>query len=94
MKIDIRPAIESDIPILTELFNYYVENGYSTYKEAPVTEEYIKEQYQQYSSVGPYRMLVAEVEGKVVGKVSSSQYRVPKVFSKTVEFGIYLSPDV
>ena len=94
MDIDIRPAVESDIPVLTEMFNYYVENGYSTYKEKTVTTEYMLNQFKQYDLVGPYRMLIAELDGHVVGRATSSRYREPHVFRKTVEFGIYLAPEV
>ena len=94
MDIDIRPAVESDIPVLTEMFNYYIKNGYSTFKEEAVTTDYMFSQFKKYDLDGPYRMLVAELDGRVVGKATSSRYREPHVFRKTVEFGIYLAPEV
>ena len=94
VELTIRPATEDDIPVLTDMFNDYVRNGYSTYKEAPITIEQMQDQFKQYSHAGPYRMLVAELDGRVVGKATSSRYREPHVFRKTVEFGIYLAPDI
>lgn len=93
MTLNIRPARASDIPVLTGIFNYYVENGYSTYKEAPITEAQMLAQFNQYACKGRYRMLVAEIDDIVVGRACSSRYREQSVFRKTVEVGVYLAPE-
>ena len=93
MDINIRPGTESDIPILTDIFNYHIENGHSTFTEEPVTVADMLDQFQGYALTGPYRMLVAEIDGKVVGRASSFRYRQSQAFDKTVEIGIYLAPE-
>ncbi|MDB9953820.1 GNAT family N-acetyltransferase [Porticoccaceae bacterium] len=94
MDLDIRPAREDDIPALTDIFNYYIENGYSTYKEKPVTIDFMLGQFEQYDLIGPYRMIVAEFEGRIVGRAGSCRYREPVVFDKTIEVGISVVPDI
>ena len=94
MDVKIRPSTESDIPQLLEIYNYHIENGHSTFQEEKTTIENMLSAFKQYDSDGPYRMLVAEQDGKVVGRASSFRYRDSSVFDKTVETGIYLSPDI
>lgn len=93
MDINIRPGTESDIPVLTDIFNYHIENGHSTFNEKPVTAEGMLDQFQHYGIAGPYRILVAEIDGKVVGRASSFRYRQSQIFDKTVEIRIYLVPE-
>jgi len=93
MDINVRPGTESDIPVLTEIFNYHIENGHSTFSEKPVTAEGMLDQFQYYDLTGPYRLLVAEIDGKIVGRASSFRYRQSQAFDKTVEIGIYLAPE-
>ncbi len=47
--------------------------------------------FDKYSETGPYRLMVAEMDGKVVGSAGSRQYRDHPAFVETVEFGIYLN---
>jgi phosphinothricin acetyltransferase len=94
MDLNVRPAIEGDIPVLTDIFNYYIKNGYSTYRENPVTIDFMLDQFEQYDLIGPYRIMVAEFEGKILGRAGSSRYRELEVFDKTVEVGISVVPEV
>jgi phosphinothricin acetyltransferase len=94
MDLNVRPAIEGDIPVLTDIFNYYIKNSYSTYRENPVTIDFMLDQFEQYDLIGPYRMMVAEFEGKILGRAGSSRYRELEVFDKTVEVGISVVPEV
>ena len=92
MKFLVRPAKESDIPSLLEISNYHVQNGYSTFRTELETIEEKKNVFKQHALIGPYRILVAEYEGKVIGSARSFRYREDPVFERTVETGIYLDP--
>ena len=59
----------------------------------PPTVEDMLGQFKNYDLIGPCRMLVAELNGEVVGRVGSFRYRQPQVFNQTVETGIYLAPE-
>jgi len=92
MQINIRAAIENDIPSLTEINNYYIVNGYASLRLETESVEERMEKFSKMSQTGPYQMLVAEFEGKVLGVASSFRYREGPVFEKTVETGIALDP--
>ena len=94
MNVIVRSAKENDIPRLTEVYNYHVQNGHSTFQIKPHTVEQRMESFKQFSLTGPYRMLVAEYDGNVVGSASSFRYREGSVFDRTVETGIYLDHEI
>lgn len=94
MNAFIRPAIKSDIPRLTEIYNYHVQNGHSTFQVKTRTVEQEMKAFEQLSSTGPYRTLVVEYENNVVGRASSFRYREGLAFNRTVETGIYLDHEI
>jgi len=94
MSVIIRYAQEGDLPRLADIYNYHVEHGHSTFQTEFTTIDRLLDGFNQSSQVGPYQMLVAECDGKVVGRASSFQYRESEVFDKTVETGIYLDHTV
>ena len=94
MEIIIRPAIEGDIPRLTEIYNHHIEHGHSTFQLQLTTNESQLESFKNSSLTGPYQTLVATRNETVLGKASSFRYRDGKVFEKTVETGIYLDPQI
>lgn len=94
MNFLVRSAKENDIPRLTEIYNHHIQNGYSTFQLNPHTIEQRMKSFKQFSLAGPYRMLVAEYDGKVVGSASSFRYREGAVFDRTVETGIYLDHEM
>jgi phosphinothricin acetyltransferase len=83
----------SDLPSLIDIYNFYVEYAHATFAENRVTFEERKVWLSKYKDFGPYRLLVAEEEGKILGFVCSSQYRDHPAFRETIETSIYLSPD-
>lgn len=87
----IRPAVASDLPVLTEIYNYYIRNTQIAFDTEPMTIHDYKPWFEKYSTTGPYRMFVAELDGEVIGSAGSRQYRDHPAFIETVEFGIYLT---
>ncbi len=87
----IRPAIASDLPLLTEIYNYYILNTSIAFDTEPMTEDDYKPWFEKYSESGPYRLFVAELDGEMIGSAGSRQYRDHPAFIETVEFGIYLN---
>lgn len=87
----IRPAAESDLPFLTEIYNYYIVNTNIAFDTEAMSVDEYRPWFDKYLSTGPYRLFVAEVDGKVVGSAGSRMYRDHPAFIETVEFGIYLT---
>lgn len=87
----IRPAVSSDLPLLTEIYNHYIVNTHIAFDTQPMTSQDYKPWFDKYSTSGPYRLFVAELDGEVIGSAGSRQYRDHPAFVETVEFGIYLA---
>ena len=85
----VRTATPEDLAPLTELRNWYVANSIATFDETPLSPAAMQAWFSQFGQ-GPYRLLVAEHEGRLLGYCSSQQYRTNPAFSKTIETSIYV----
>jgi phosphinothricin acetyltransferase len=92
-ELNIRAGQATDLPELTNIYNYYVANTNVTFDTEPSTVDQRKEWLAKFSTSGPYRLLVAEHNGAILGSATSSQFRLHPSFIQTVEFGIYLHPE-
>jgi phosphinothricin acetyltransferase len=93
MSTTIRPASIDDLPRLAEIYNYYVVHSAVSFDIDPVTLDERREWFQQFASTGPYRLLVAENAGKVVGYAGSFRFRTRKAYDSTVETTVYCAPE-
>jgi phosphinothricin acetyltransferase len=73
--ISIRPAMESDLPRLTEIYNYYVTTTPVTFDVEPYTVEQRKLWFSQFGESGRYRLMVAEENGVVLGYAGTIHFR-------------------
>lgn len=88
----IREAVAADAAALARIYNHYVINSTVTFDEVPVSEQNRLEWLRERGTGHP--VLVAESAGGVVGWGSLSPYRTRPAWNRTVEFGVYLDPDV
>jgi len=89
----VRPACHSDLEALTALYNHYIETSPATFDIEPKSLEDRAEWMGHYATTGRHRMLVAELEGVLVGYATTSQFRVKAAYDSSVETSIYLAPD-
>src|SRR5437870_5915482 len=92
-EILIRPASRSDLPRLTEIYNYFVMNTPVTFDVEPTTVERRAAWFEQFALTGRYRLLVAEENGVVVGYAGTTRFRAKPAYETTVETTIYCSPE-
>lgn len=78
---------------MLRIYNHYVEHSHATFDTEPVTVESRGRWFQEFSEVGPHRLLVAAEGDRVVGWASSGPYRRHPAFAGTVEVSIYLQPE-
>ncbi len=90
MTIDVRYAREDDLPRLTEIYNHYVAHSAATFDLVPFMVEERKVWMDQYHEHGPYRLMVATEEGRVVGYATSSRFRDKRAYDTTVETTVYV----
>lgn len=86
----IREAIESDIPALTHLYNYYIQNTVITFDIEPFTIEERTDWFLHYNRNERHRLLVAEEDQQLLGYATSSSFHPKKAYETSVETSIYL----
>lgn len=89
----IRYAQPADLEPLVEMYNHYIRETAITFDLEPFTVEQRRPWLEKYKTEGPYRMLVAELDGNVVGWVSSGQFRPRRAYDRTVETTVYIAPE-
>jgi phosphinothricin acetyltransferase len=91
--IQVREAIETDVPRLTEIYNHYIVNTPVTFDIEPYTVERRKAWFEQFSSTGRYRLLVAEEKRGVIAYAGTTRFRPKPAYDTTVETTIYCAPE-
>jgi phosphinothricin acetyltransferase len=91
--VHIRPANRSDLPRLTEIYNYFVVNTPVTFDVEPTTVERRAAWFEQFALSGRYRLLVAEENRLVVGYAGTTRFRAKPAYETTVETTIYCSAE-
>lgn len=91
MNILIRNAKEEDLEELTYIYNWAVENTTASFDLKPQSVDKRREWFLHYGE--DYPLIVAELEGKVVGYSSLSKFREKEGYKKTVEISLYISPE-
>ncbi len=93
MPVLIRPAIAADLPPLTDLYNHYIRETPITFDLEPYSVDRRRQTwFDHYATIGPHRLLVAELEGKIMGYATSSPFGSKAAFATSVETSIYLDP--
>lgn len=92
-KCQIRSAVRRDLSRLTEIYNYYVVNTPITFDVKPWTVEQRLSWFQQFDTLGRYRLLVAEQDGLVVGYAGTTRFRPKAAYDTTVETTIYCASE-
>jgi L-amino acid N-acyltransferase len=89
--IDIRPAIEQDAAAISDIYNHYVLCSTCTYQEQA---ESLADRVAWLRRHGPqHPVLVATIEGKLVGWAALSPFHRRTAFRHTVENAVYVHPD-
>jgi phosphinothricin acetyltransferase len=91
--IRIRPAEQSDLPRMTEIYNHYVINTPITFDIEPFTVEQRQAWFDEHTAMGRYRLFVAEEGGQVLGYAGTGRFRVKAAYDTSVEMTIYCAPE-
>lgn len=84
----IRSATEADLPAINAIYNHYVVSSTCTYQEEPETVEGRQLWFKQHGPKHP--VIVAEIDGRVVGWGSLSPYHSRCAYRNTVENSVYV----
>jgi L-amino acid N-acyltransferase YncA len=90
--IIIRPARETDLPEILEIYNHVILHTTAVYAYEPHTLAMRKAWYESKVSDG-YPLLVAEVAGRVAGLSTYGPFRPWPAYKYTVENSVYVAAD-
>jgi phosphinothricin acetyltransferase len=89
--IQVRLAAVSDLSAIRDIYNYYVLNSTCTFQLEPDTEAQRAAWFQERGE--PHPVLVADVDGEVVGWGSLSPWNKRAAYNRTVEASVYVRSD-
>lgn len=88
----IRPSTPEDVPAITAIYGWHVQNGTGTFElESPGVEEMGRRRDDVLSKGLPW--LVAERGGQVLGYAYANHFRPRMAYRFALEDSIYLAPD-
>jgi L-amino acid N-acyltransferase YncA len=87
--MNVRPALESDVDAIREIYNYYVVNSVVTFDTEPQPHEARLSWLREHNK-NELPVLVAEAEGTAAGWASLSYYHARCAYRTTVEFSVYV----
>ncbi|MGP3965655.1 GNAT family N-acetyltransferase [Nonomuraea sp. 3N208] len=88
--LEIGPATEDDLAEIVRILNYTIVNSMASFAARPTSVAERRSWFEQFSSTGPYRLLVARRGDAVLGYACSQPYRDHEAFQETVEVSIAL----
>ena len=89
--ITVRPATAADLVAINDIYNHYVLHSTCTYQEDPETLESRHDWFARHGARHP--VIVAEIDGQVVGWGSLSPFHARSAFRNTVENSVYVHSD-
>lgn len=84
----LRPAAESDLKAINDIYNHYVLHSTCTYQEEPEPIESRRQWFRHHGEKHP--VIVVEEAGQVTGWGSLSAYHPRSAYRHTVENSIYV----
>jgi len=88
----VRSAREGDLVSIDEIYNHYVLHTPITFDIEPMTAVQRREWFNGFAERGRYRLLVAELDGGVVGYAASHRFRDKAAYETSVETSVYVAP--
>jgi len=92
MERTVRPATESDLAAVNDIYNHYVRTSPATFD---LEERALDGRHQWLAEhrSALHRALVAEAGGRIEGFATSSAWRPKAAYARTVETSVYVAPD-
>ena len=93
MPPNIRIATATDLPVINDIYNYYVPRSTCTYQLEPESIEGRRAWFEAHSP-DKYPVIVAEQNGEVLGWGSLSKFRDRAAYAPSVEASVYIRHDM
>jgi L-amino acid N-acyltransferase YncA len=93
MKIRIRDAVATDLPVIIEIYRESVLTGTSSYELEPPSDEEMASRFATITGQN-YPYIIAEDEkGRVLGYAYASAFRTRPAYRYLAEDSVYVAPD-
>ena len=89
--IAVRPAAIDDLDALNNIYNHYVLHTPITFDMEPVSMTERREWYSHFAPTGRYRLVVADLEGRLAGYACSKVLRDKRAYETSVETTVYVA---
>jgi phosphinothricin acetyltransferase len=89
----VRPAVDADLPSITDLYNHYVRTSPATFDLEPVSLENRKAWMTHYAGSGRHRLFVATDGESITGYATSGKVRERPGYLVSVETTVYVHPE-
>ena len=86
----VRPAVVDDVPAMMAIYNQYAVTSHATFDVEPVSLENRLAWFTGFGERGPFRLVVAERDGQVVGYAGSGKFREKPAYKTSVEMTVYV----
>ncbi|TNF83770.1 MAG: N-acetyltransferase family protein [Gammaproteobacteria bacterium] len=90
--MDIRPALASDLPAITRIYNHYVENSHATFDVGAFSVEDRTPWFDQFDG-GRYQCWVAEDGGELLGYACSMPFKAKAAYQTSAEVSVYVAAE-
>lgn len=87
---EIRIAVPADLSQIVGIYNYFILHSHATFDVLPYSVGERVPWFAQFAAVGPHVILVAEVDGKVLGWCCSTQFKERPAYAVSVETTVYV----
>jgi phosphinothricin acetyltransferase len=86
-----QPALENDLAVMLELYNFYIMTTTATFDHGQITPE----EFRQRLFIGheKYRTYLIRLHDETVGFCFLTQYRKKAAYDRTAEIGLYLKSE-
>ncbi len=86
----IRHATAADVPRINDIYNHYIVETHVSFDFEPWSDERRLRWFESYDRDGRHPVLVAEIDGRIVGTSYAGPYRNKEAYATSVETTVVL----
>ena len=91
--VAIRNCGPGDYDDVVRIYNHYIEHSHATFDLTPYSVGERVPWFAEFADRGPYQLLVADVDGEVVGYCYSSRFNPRPAYDVSVETTVYVTAE-
>ncbi|HOX35664.1 MAG TPA: N-acetyltransferase family protein [Methanoregulaceae archaeon] len=85
------PVAEADLPVIKEIYDYYILNSTATFHSIPITIMGLREIL--FIDNPKYPSFTIRKDGRIIGYCFLARYKNRQAYDRTAELSIYLRPE-